>query len=147
MVCSWVCVCAFTCLCQKPTSVCCHFTTKCVNMIQFQWQQRCCSGASYLWLKQSILMWNIKAIVTCDLKCFIFPSNRATIEEVEGDVCELESKLDKVSTTHEKHCLIVHLFCCVILQRPSCEWKVAGLFLVLSPAYCLGDCFLLKLLK
>ena len=48
--------------------------------------------------------------------------HRATIEEVEGDVCELESKLDKVSTTHEKHCLIVHLFYCVN-WRPSCEWK------------------------
>lgn len=33
--------------------------------------------------------------------------HRATIEEVEGDVCELESKLDKVSTTHQKLCLIV----------------------------------------
>lgn len=39
---------------------------------------------------------------------FFFLSLRATIEEVEGDVCELESKLDKVSTTHGKHCLIVH---------------------------------------
>lgn len=35
-------------------------------------------------------------------------SLRATVEEVEGDVCELESKLDKVSTTHGKHCMIVH---------------------------------------
>lgn len=41
-------------------------------------------------------------------KCFFFLSFRATIEEVEGDVCELESKLDKVSTTHGKHCMIVH---------------------------------------
>lgn len=42
-------------------------------------------------------------------KCvlFFFLSLRASIEEVEGDVCELESKLDKVSTTHGKHCTIV----------------------------------------
>lgn len=33
---------------------------------------------------------------------FVFSPHRATIEEVEGDVCELESKLDKVSTTHKK---------------------------------------------
>lgn len=37
-----------------------------------------------------------------------FLSLRASVEEVEGDVCELESKLDKVSTTHGKHCMIVH---------------------------------------
>lgn len=46
---------------------------------------------------------------------FVCP-HRATIEEVEGDVCELESKLDKVSTTLEKHWLIVHLFYCVNWQ-------------------------------
>lgn len=46
------------------------------------------------------------------VKKMFFVSHRATIEEVEGDVCELESKLDKVSTTHEKHCLIVQLLCC-----------------------------------
>lgn len=33
-----------------------------------------------------------------NLKHFFFTPHRATIEEVEGDVCELESKLDKVST-------------------------------------------------
>lgn len=27
---------------------------------------------------------------------------------MEGDVCELESKLDKVSTTHGKHYMIVN---------------------------------------
>lgn len=72
---------------------------------------------------------------------FVFP-HRATIEEVEGDVCELESKLDKVSTTHEKQCLIVHLFYCVNwqLQRPSCKWKVAGFSLASSPVYPLADC-------
>lgn len=72
---------------------------------------------------------------------FFFPY-RATIEEVEGDVCELESKLDKVSTTHEKHCLIVHLFYCVNfqLQRPPCKWKVAGLSLALSLVYSLAGC-------
>lgn len=40
-----------------------------------------------------------------NFKVFLFVLlNRATIEEVEGDVCELESKLDKVSPTHGKHC-------------------------------------------
>lgn len=43
---------------------------------------------------------------------FFLLSLRATIEEVEGDVCELESKLDKVSTTHGKHCMIVHTLHC-----------------------------------
>lgn len=53
----------------------------------------------------------------------VFCPHRATIEEVEGDVCELESKLDKVSTTHEKHCLIVRFRHRVSqqLQRPSCN--------------------------
>lgn len=49
------------------------------------------------------------AVEAYNSTCFLFfLSLRATIEEVEGDVCELESKLDKVSTTHGKHCMIVH---------------------------------------
>lgn len=40
-------------------------------------------------------------VLTLNL-CDFFPPHRATIEEVEGEVCELESKLDKVSTTHGK---------------------------------------------
>lgn len=51
--------------------------------------------------------------VTVILKHFFSFPYRATIEEVEGDVCELESKLDKVSPTHGKHCLHVHLSFCV----------------------------------
>lgn len=50
------------------------------------------------------------------LNVFFFLSLRATIEEVEGDVCELESKLDKVSTTHGKHCMIV----------PALRWETSG---------------------
>ena len=47
--------------------------------------------------------------------CILFCPSRATIEEVEGDVCELESKLDKVSISR-KCCTIVHLpHCCAVI--------------------------------
>lgn len=41
-----------------------------------------------------LIPWSVVVMCKWLKSCSVF--NRATIEEVEGDVCELESKLDKV---------------------------------------------------
>lgn len=84
-------------LCLKILLRAYHFIFSVLNMVSFH------------------CLWSWKYCVTQFKGCFSLP-RRATIEEVEGDVCELESKLDKVSTTHGKCCLIVHLFSCVTWQ-------------------------------
>lgn len=67
--------------------------------------------------------WSIESWLCFTSNLCIFCPHRATIEEVEGDVCELESKLDKVSTAHEKHCLIVRFLHRASQQqhKPSCQ--------------------------
>lgn len=82
--------------------------------------------------------WSIESWLRFTSNLCIFCPHRATIEEVEGDVCELESKLDKVSTAHEKHCLIVRFLHRVSQQqhKPSCNRS--GLSSDLSSLYSLA---------
>lgn len=41
-------------------------------------------------------------------------------------MCELESKLDKVSTTHGKHCLLVHLSLLVQKAALCAKYEIGG---------------------
>lgn len=57
-------------------------------------------GRGLFWSRKSICSCLFWTLLECDLKRVFMLSvllNRAAIEEVEGDVSELESKLDKVS--------------------------------------------------
>lgn len=102
---------------------------------RYQWkmaltQKIACNGS--VWIEVCLLFFSQTLswggnVQNRNFKVFLFVFlNRATIEEVEGDVCELESKLDKVSPTHGKHCWLLHLSSCVNSQlwRALCVWNM-----------------------